>query len=240
MSHLLYVCMLQQCLCWCRFPCHNQDLWSYMDDILPFPVWIIILHGSKYKFGNLFLNSGHGHASNLPENIFGHFVRTIANFLAEIFIGQDTIIWSPITAWEATAITLFLYSANLLFSLVQPKVKQCWLRNSSPKIKGLVNPLHTTDLWEKLDGPILKLTMTETLIPLSWPFAVLTLILLSEIWLNKLSVATISYLMQLTCAPVSKREENTKPPTLIFKCGTFGATSLNEQYFLLSCSVLLP
>ena len=80
--------------------------------------------GSKYKFGNLFLNSGHGCASTLPENIFGHFVGTIAKFLAGIFTGQDTMILSPITCYEATAITSFLYSASLLLSLVHPRVKQ--------------------------------------------------------------------------------------------------------------------
>ena len=50
---------------------------------------------------------------------------------------------------------------------------------------------------------------------MSCPFAVLMFILLSEILPNKPSVATVSYLIPLTCAPVLKREENTKPPTLI-------------------------
>ena len=48
-------------------------------------------------------------------------------------------------------------------------------------MKGLVNPSHTMNLCAKLPGPILKLTMTDTTTPLSCPYAVLTLILWSEI-----------------------------------------------------------
>ena len=57
-----------------------------------------------------------GMLSTLPENIFGHFVGTIAKCLNGIFTGQETMILSSITACEATAMTLFLYSAYLLFS----------------------------------------------------------------------------------------------------------------------------
>ena len=146
---------------------------------------------------------------------FGHFVGTIAKFLAGIFTGQETMILSSITACEATTMTLFLYSANLLLLLVHPRVKQWWLRNALPKMKGLVNPSHTTNLCVKQDGPILKLTITEAFMPMSWPFAVLTFMLLSETWPSKPRAVTVSYLMQLTCVPVSNNEENAKPSTFI-------------------------
>ena len=80
--------------------------------------------GSKYKFRNLFLNSGHGCASTLPENIFGHFVGTIAKCLAGILTEQETMILSSMIACEATAMTSLLYLANLLLPSVHPNLKQ--------------------------------------------------------------------------------------------------------------------
>ena len=77
------------------------------------------------------------------------------------------------------------------------------------------------NLCEKLHGPILDLTMTEPSTPMSFPFAVLTFTLLSEIWCNNPSVARVSYLMQITCAPVSNSEENTKSFTFILKVVPF-------------------
>ena len=76
-------------------------------------------------------------------------------------------------------------------------------------MKGLVNPSHTMNLCVKLHGPILKFIMTEPFTPTSWPFAVLIHVLLSDIWCNDPSAATVLYLMQLTCAPVSNSDENT-------------------------------
>ena len=125
------------------------------------------------------------------------------------------MILSSITACEATAMILLLYSANLLLSSVQLSSKQWWLRNSLPRIKGLVNPSQTTNLYVKLHGLILKLTMTEPFTPISCPLAVLILTLLSEIWWNNPSAATVSYLMQLTCASVSNSEVNIESFTLI-------------------------
>ena len=84
------------------------------NDILPLTMGLLYCIGSKYRFGNLFLNSGQGCASTLPENIFGHLVGTMAKFLAGIFTGQDTMILSSITACEATAMMLSLYSGKSL------------------------------------------------------------------------------------------------------------------------------
>ena len=130
---------------------------------------------------------------------------------------QETMILSSMTACEATAMTLPLYSANLLLSSVHPSLKQWWLRKSSPKMKGLVMPLHTTNLWVKLQGPILKFIIIDPLTPTSWPLAVLMHVLLSDIWCKRPISVTVSYLMQLTCAPVSKRDENTRSFTFILK-----------------------
>ena len=76
-------------------------------------------------------------------------------------------------------------------------------------MKGLVNPSHTMNLCVKLHGPILKFIMTESYTPISCPFAVLIQVLLADIVCNNPSAATVSYLMQLTCAPVSNSDENT-------------------------------
>ena len=122
------------------------------------PLGLLYCMGSKDNFGNLFLNLGQGGASTLPENIFEHFVGTIAKCLAGIHTTWEPMILSSMTACEATAMTLPLYSTNLLLSTVHPSLKQLWLKKSLPKMKGLVMPLHTTNLLVKLQGPILKLT----------------------------------------------------------------------------------
>ena len=72
-------------------------------------------------------------------------------------------------------------------------------------MKGLVIPSQTTNLWVKLQGPILKLTAIEPFTPTSWPLAVLINVLLPDIWCRRSNAATVSYLMQLTCAPVLKQ-----------------------------------
>ena len=59
------------------------------------------------------------------------------------------------------------------------------------------------NLWVKLHDPTLKLTNTDPLTPMLCPLAVLMLTLLSEILCNNPSAEAVSYLMQLTCAPVS-------------------------------------
>ena len=166
-----------------------------------------LLHcmGSKYKLGNLFWNLGQGCASTLPENMFGHFVGIIAKCHAGIRTAWETMILSSMTACEATAMTLPLYSANLLLSSVHPSLKQWQLRKSSPKMKGLVMPLHTTNLWVKLQDPTLKFIIIDPLTPTSWPLAVLMHVLLSDIWCKRPISVMVSYLMQLTYAPVSKR-----------------------------------
>ena len=46
-------------------------------------------------------------------------------------------------------------------------------------------------------------------------------VLLSEIWCKRSNLDTVSYLMQLTCAPVSKRDENARFFTLILKVVPF-------------------
>ena len=153
--------------------------------------------------------------------MFGHFVGTIAKCWAGIHTAWETIILSSMTACDATAMTLPLYSANILLSSVHPSLKQWWLRKSSPKMKGLVIPLHTINLCVKLHDPILKLTNTDPFTPMSWPFAVLMHVLLSEIWCKSPISVTVSYLMQLTCAPVSKRDENTRSLTFILKVVPF-------------------
>ena len=84
-------------------------------------------------------------------------------------------------------------------------------------MKGLFNPSHTMNLWVKLQDPILKLTMTDPFTPILCPLAVLMFILLSEILCSKSSADAVSYLMQLTCAPVSNMEGNTKLLTFILK-----------------------
>ena len=59
------------------------------------------------------------------------------------------------------------------------------------------------NLCVKLLSPILKFIMTEPFTLTSCPFAVLIHVLLSDIWCNNASAATVLYLMQLTCALVS-------------------------------------
>ena len=75
--------------------------------------------------------------------MFGYFVGTIAKFLTGILTGSETMILSSITTCEATAMISLLYSANLLLLSIQPNLKQWWLKNSSPKMEGLVNPSHS-------------------------------------------------------------------------------------------------
>ena len=98
-------------------------------------------------------------------------------------------------------------------------------------MKGLVNPSHTTNLCVKLHDPILKFIMTKPFTPMSCPFAVLIHVLLSEIWCNNPSADTVSYLMQLTCAPVSNSEENTESFTFILNVSTLHTPCLDEQNF---------
>ena len=185
------------------------------------PSGLLYCIGSTYRFGNLFWNSWQGRASTLPVNIFGHFVGTIAKCLAGICTGREIMILSSVTACDAIAITSPLYSANLLLSSVHPNLKQWWLRKSSPRIKGLVIPLHTMNLCVKLHGPIWKLTSIDPFTPTSWPFAVLIQVLLSKIWCKSSISDTVSYLMQLTCATVSKRDEKARSFTLILKVVPF-------------------
>ena len=63
----------------------------------------------------------------------------------------------------------------------------------------------------------LKCIIIDPLTPTSWPLAVLMHVLLSDIWCKRPISATVSYLMQLTCAPVSKRDGNTRSFTFILK-----------------------
>ena len=126
------------------------------------------------------------------------------------------MILSSITTCKVTAMVLSLYWANLLLSVVHSNVKEWWLRNS-PKIKGLFNPSHTTNLWVKLQDPILKFIMMDPFTPILCPFAVLMFTLLSKILCNNPSAETVSYLKQLTCAPVSNKEANTRSFTFILK-----------------------
>ena len=145
----------------------------------------------------------------------------MVKFLAGILTGWATMILSSVTACEATAMMLPLYWANLSLLSVHLSVKQWWLRNSSPKIKGLFNHLYTMNIWVKLQDPILKLTMTDPFTPILCPLAVLTFILLLKILCNKPCAEAESYLMQLTCAPVSNKEANTKSFTFILKAIPF-------------------
>ena len=66
------------------------------------------------------------------------------------------------------------------------------------------------------------------------PLAVLTFTLLSEILCSNPSAEAVSFLMQLTCAPVSNNEANTKFIYFYFKGHTFCITLLYEHYFLLN------
>ena len=138
--------------------------------------------------------------------------------------------------------TLVLH--KLLLSSVHPNLKQWQLRKSSPIIKGLVIPLHTINLCAKLQGPIWKLTIIDPFTPTSWPFAVLIQVLLSEIWCKSSNSATVSYLMQLTCAPVSKRGRKGKSFILILKVvpfvlPVFITNTSFSTVLLLTSSVLL-
>ena len=82
-------------------------------------------------------------------------------------------------------------------------------------------PLQTINQWVKLQELIWKLTIIEPFTPTSWPFAVLMHVLLSEIWCRRSNSDTVSYLMQLTCAPVSKSDENARSFILILKVVPF-------------------
>ena len=82
-------------------------------------------------------------------------------------------------------------------------------------------PLQTTNLWVKLQGPILKLTTSDSCTPTFWPLAVLMDVLLLDIWCKSPILATVSYLMQLTCAPVLNNDENTLSCTLILNVVPF-------------------
>ena len=194
------------------------------------PSGLLYYMGSKYKFGNLFLNSGQGRASTLPENMFGHFAGTIAKCRAGICTVQETIILSSMTACDATAMTLPVYSANLLLSSVHPSLKQWWLRKSSPKMKGLVMPLHTMNLCVKLQGPTMKLIIIDPFTPTSWPLAVLIHVLLSDIWCKRPISVMVSYLMQLTCTPVSKGDADTRSFTFILKVVPLVFSCVYEKY----------
>ena len=82
-------------------------------------------------------------------------------------------------------------------------------------------PLHTINRCVKLQCPMWKLTIIDPFTPTSWPFAVPMHVLLSEIWCKRSNSDTVSYLMQLTCATVSKRDENARSFTLILKVVPF-------------------
>ena len=153
--------------------------------------------------------------------MFGHVVGTIAKCRPGICTVWETVILSSMTACEAIAMTLPLYSVNLLLSSVHPSLKQWWLRKSSSKMKGLVMPLHTMNLCVKLHDPILKFIITDPLTSTSWLLAVLMHILLLDIWCKIPISVMVSYLMQLTCTPVSKRDENTRSFTFILKVVPF-------------------
>ena len=63
--------------------------------------------------------------------------------------------------------------------------------------------------------------MTDPVTPTSCPLAVLIQVLLADIVCKNPSAATVSYLMQLTCAPVSNSDENTWSFTLILNVVPF-------------------
>ena len=77
------------------------------------------------------------------------------------------------------------------------------------------------NLCVKLHGLTWKLTSIDPFTPTSWSFAILIQVLLSEIWCKSSNSDTVSYLMQLTCAPVSKRDEEARSFILILKVVPF-------------------
>ena len=91
-------------------------------------------------------------------------------------------------------------------------------------------PLHTMNRCVKLQFPMWKLTIIDPFTPTSWPFAVLMHVLLSEIWCKRSNSDTVSCLMQLTCAPVSKRDENARSFTLILKVVPFVFTCIYYKH----------
>ena len=100
------------------------------------------------------------------------------------------------------------------------------------------------NLCVKLHGPIWKLTSIDPFTPTSWPFAVLIQVLLSKIWCKSSISDTVSYLMQLTCAPVSKMDEKARSFTLILKVvpfvlPVFITNNSFSTVLLLTSSVLL-
>ena len=171
----------------------------------------------------------------LPENIFGHFVGTIAKCLAGILTAQETMILSSMTACEATARTSLLYLVNLLLPSVHPNLKQWWLKNSSPKMKGLVIPSQTTNLWVKLQGPILKPDH-------NWTFYTNILAISSPYTCTAAQIFGVRVPVQLlcctwcnsTCAPVSNSDENTWSCTFILN---LSIPHIYEKYLFFFCTV---
>ena len=57
-------------------------------------------------------------------------------------------------------------------------------------------------------------------------------VLLSDIWCKSPISVTVSYLMQLTCAPVLKSDENMRSFTFILKGCTFSIPCVYKEYLL--------
>ena len=92
----------------------------------------------------------------------------------------------------------------------------------------------------KLQEPIWKLTIIKPFTPTSWPFAVLIHVLLLEIWCKRSNSDTVSFLMQLTCAPVSKSDENARSFILILKVVPFILPGIYDTYLLCPLCLHLP
>ena len=146
------------------------------------------------------------------------------------------MVLSSMTGWEATSITLPLYSVNLLMSSIHQSLKQWWLRKSLPKMKGLIMPLHTTNLCIKIQDPILKLIITDPLTPTSWPLTVLMHVLLSDIWCKRPISAMVSCLMQLTEHQYQK-EMRIQDPLPLFWRLYLCPSCVYEKYLFFHCTV---
>ena len=193
--------------------------------------------GSKYKLGNIFWTQG--------KDVLLTYLKT---YLDTCGYHCKVSCWNPHwvrnhdpvihdSLWSYCNDFTPLYLANHLLPSVHPNLKQRWLKNSSPKMKGLVIPSQTTNLWVKLQGPILKLTTIETVTLTSWPLAVLIHVLLPDIWCKSPSTATVSYLMQLTCAPILNSDENTWSYTFILNVVPLVFPVFIKKYLFFFCTV---
>ena len=198
------------------------------------PSGLLYCRGSKYKFGNLFWNSGQGHTSTLPENMCGHFVDTIAKCRAGICTVQETTILSSMTAWWCYCYDLTLILCES-FVVICPS--QFWNSDDSGNLRlrwKVWLCITHNEFMCKTTWSNFKIYHYRSLTPTSWPFAVLMHVLLSAIGakdhFNDGVILDATYL----CTSIEKGE-NTRSFTFILKVVPFVFLYLWKTSFSTYC-----